>query len=321
MSTHYHKEFVIAIDGPMASGKSTVSRLLAKKLNCSWLSTGVFYRGVAFILADVFSHWLDIMATDLGSSKVSDTFNNSILFEATQNAGDFKALNVLNDSELFIFLQKGIQTSMQMSCSQHGEQHVALSAQEVDANMNLVTIKNMDPALFYRIFCTKVFNTCEWIKSTSWRVAMEEHQTSFIYKDQDITRHILSEKVGGLASVFSTYSEVRKALLEVQRSMKNKAKNGGLVAEGRDCTTVVFPGAHLKVYLTAASKLRSIRRGEQASQEAKDVEKERQLRDKRDSEREIAPLIKGEQDIVIDSSELNLEAVVDKIHQAFQKKL
>ncbi len=206
---------VITIDGPAASGKSSVSRELARRLGWQWVSTGAFYRGLAFA------------------------------------------------------------------------------------------------ALQLQIDLDDVKNLADLTHNPVWSVRMNEDRTRVFFQDQDVTDQIAHEDVGNFASKVSHYPEVRKALLDAQRGCSEGPQ--GLVAEGRDCGTVVFPQAEAKVYLTANSEHRAARRAAELGLDQEDMVKAQQQRDLQDSTRKVAPMAVPEDALVVDTTTLNLEQVVDKV--------
>lgn len=214
--------FVITIDGPAASGKTSVSREIARKLNIPWVSTGAFYRGLA--LAAI-------------KQKIS-----------------------LTDK-------------------------VALS---------------------------------ELASSPIWRVEMTTEKTKVWFNDLEVTDEIAKEEVGNFASQVSHYPEVRTSLLDQQRNCAFVAE--GLVAEGRDCGTVVFPKAEIKIYLTARSENRAQRRAQELGLDEKDMAQQQKQRDQQDSNRKTAPLQIPEGAFVVDTSELSLEQVLSKIEGHLKDK-
>ena len=117
------------------------------------------------------------------------------------------------------------------------------------------------------------------------------------------------------ASKVSAHPPVRDALLGVQRAMGDA---GGVVLEGRDIGTVVFPAAHVKVFLTASVAARAKRRydelvGGGAEADLEEVQAEMETRDARDSGRDVAPLRAAEDATLLDSSELDLDEVLDRL--------
>ncbi|HEY6515042.1 MAG TPA: (d)CMP kinase [Steroidobacteraceae bacterium] len=132
---------------------------------------------------------------------------------------------------------------------------------------------------------------------------------------RDVTQAIRTEAVGQGASRVAAWPAVRTALLERQRAF---ARPPGLVADGRDMGTVVFPRAPLKVYLTASAEERALRRYKQLKEKGSGVSlsalsREITERDARDSTRAIAPLIPAPDAEVIDSTGLPIEAVVGRV--------
>lgn len=137
-----------------------------------------------------------------------------------------------------------------------------------------------------------------------------------VYLEEDnITAEIRSERVGSVASEIGVHEPVRAALLDVQRSF---AKSPGLVADGRDMGTVVFPQAFCKIYLDASPAERAKRRYLQLKDSGFDVnlaELEAQIvaRDERDKTRAVAPLKPSADAVVIDTTELRIDEVVAKV--------
>jgi cytidylate kinase len=130
--------------------------------------------------------------------------------------------------------------------------------------------------------------------------------------DEDVSEQIRTQRMGEGASKVSAVAGVRAALLEMQRSA---GEAGGVVLEGRDIGTVVFPDAEAKFYLTASVEIRAQRRYEElvarGNRPALDeVRREVLERDRRDSTRPVAPLRQAGDAIVVDSSSLSIDEVV-----------
>ena len=132
---------------------------------------------------------------------------------------------------------------------------------------------------------------------------------------EDVTTAIRSEEVSAMTSRVAVIPGVRAALFELQ---KKAAAHPGLVADGRDMGTVVFPDARLKVFMTASARVRAERRykqligrGEQADLAALTADLEE--RDRRDSKRATAPLKPAEDARILDTSEMGIEEVVKKV--------
>jgi len=132
---------------------------------------------------------------------------------------------------------------------------------------------------------------------------------------RDVTAEIRSETAGQGASRVAAWPEVRSALLARQRAF---AQAPGLVADGRDMGTVVFPGAPLKIFLTATPAERALRRYKQLKDKGSDVSlpalsREIAERDARDQTRQVAPLRPAPDACVIDSTGMTVEAVVGRV--------
>ena len=207
---------IITIDGPAGSGKSTVSRLLAKTLGYFYLDTGAMYRAVA------------LMAKRKG-----------ILMEDAEKLG----------------------------------------------------------------------HLCEGL---DLRFTTQRNESRLYIGEEDISSDIRSPEMDMLSSSISAVKEVRKAMTALQQKI---GSGGGVVAEGRDMGTVVFPEADVKFFLDASSKTRALRRYQEldteSSQSLEEVSQDMQQRDTNDSTRSLAPLRPAEDAIRIDSSELSVQKVVD----------
>lgn len=214
---------VVTIDGPSASGKSSLSRELARELGWKWVSTGAFYRGLAFV------------------------------------AGE-KNIPSQNEEEL-----------------------------------------------------------AELAHSSEWRVELDEEKTRVYYQGQDVSQEIFSESVGEKASEISQLKGVRRALLDAQRSLASRFN--GLVAEGRDCGSVVFPQAILKVYLTANQEMRALRRAQEQGLDPESTQASQKERDLQDSSRKAAPLTIPEGARVLDTTEMSLPEVVELVYGWVQEAL
>lgn len=215
--------FVITIDGPAASGKSSVSRGLAKLMSIPWVSTGAFYRALAYA-----------------------ALHNNVPLD---NAEALTELAMGND----------------------------------------------------------------------WKVIMTPEKTQIWYMGSDVTDKSAHEDVGNVASRISHYPEVRSSLLDHQRQCALNQR--GLVAEGRDCGTVVFPQAEVKIYLTASSEHRAQRRAQELGLDEKELIIQQKQRDQQDSTRKAAPLQIPKEAFVVDASQLSLNEVIDRIYQFSKDKI
>ncbi|MGH7867678.1 MAG: (d)CMP kinase [Candidatus Dormibacteraceae bacterium] len=137
---------------------------------------------------------------------------------------------------------------------------------------------------------------------------------------RDVTAEIRSAEVAQLASVISRFPGVRQTLVTVQRRF---GRGRGVVMEGRDIGTVVFPNAALKIYLTASPLERARRRMADEQGPGVSLEKvaqEIERRDQRDSEREFSPLVPAADAHLIDSTRLNAADVVERVLQLLKEK-
>jgi CMP/dCMP kinase len=217
----------ITIDGPAASGKSTVAQQLAKKLGYYYLNTGLLYRAVAYILM--------------------------------QQRGD----GALNEKTI---------------------QHLT------DDDVTLAHNLDYD---------------------------FHDGKSTISYRGEDITPHLYTADIDKAASIVSTSFIVREALIAVQQAV---AENYKIVADGRDCGTVVFPKAQYKFYLTADARTRAHRlmaddKRTYGAMDIEDVIKIIEDRDYRDEHRPIAPLRVPTEAVVIDNSDMTLEETVQEFLQ------
>ena len=141
-----------------------------------------------------------------------------------------------------------------------------------------------------------------------------------LLEDQDVTEDVRSEAVGNRASEVARMPAVRNALLSRQRAFRQPP---GLVADGRDMATVVFPDATLKIFLTASPEIRAERRYKQLIEKGMNanlraLSRDLEERDARDRNRAVAPLVPAPDSQVLDSSGLSIEAVVERILKAYQ---
>ena len=139
---------------------------------------------------------------------------------------------------------------------------------------------------------------------------------------ENVNAFLRTEEVGNTASVTSTVARVRERLLELQQSL---AENSDCIMDGRDIGTCVLPNADVKIYLTASSAVRAQRRYDEltAKGEVCDLAKiqaDIEERDYRDMTREVSPLKKAEDAVLIDSSYMTIDEVVNEIVRIANKK-
>ncbi|MGQ4275801.1 (d)CMP kinase [Pseudidiomarina sp. E22-M8] len=148
-----------------------------------------------------------------------------------------------------------------------------------------------------------------------FEVANEKELTHIILEGEDVTISIRNEAVGNMASKIAALPRVREALLRRQRAFLELP---GLIADGRDMGTIVFPSAAAKVFLTASAEERADRRYKQLLEKGFTAKidqliAEIQERDERDMNRSVAPLKAAEDSLYIDSTDLSIDQVVDQI--------
>ena len=136
-----------------------------------------------------------------------------------------------------------------------------------------------------------------------------------LLEEENVTDEMRTENTGVRASKIAAYNEVRGALLKRQRSF---AYGEGLIADGRDMGTVVFPEADLKIYLTASIDERANRRYKELIEKGEDVSlralaEQVRARDERDMNREVSPLVAAEDAIELDSSLMNAKEVLETV--------
>jgi cytidylate kinase len=140
--------------------------------------------------------------------------------------------------------------------------------------------------------------------------------------DLDVTEAIRSDKVTNNVSLVSSFPYVRRKLVDLQ---KKAAEKGNIVMDGRDIGTVVLPHADLKIFLTANVEERAKRRYKENKQKGKDLHISKVIedivvRDQKDSTRKESPLRKADDAIIIDTTYLTIDQVVDKIIELTDKK-
>ena len=215
-----NNKFVIAIDGPAASGKSTTAKQLAIKLKYIYIDTGAMYRA----------------------------------------------------SGLCTLLQK-----------------ISLD--------NGVALKEM-------------------LDKISIRIEYEEDGNKIFLNEEDVTERIREADITKLSSQIAVIGMVRKKMVELQRKI---GENGGVIMDGRDIGTVVFPNADFKFFMIADVKTRALRRWEEIKEKCEsitleEIEEELIWRDKNDTTREISPLKQADDAIPIDTSKMSINEQVQFIY-------
>ena len=209
------QKLVIAVDGPSGSGKSSVSREAAKRLNFNFLDTGAMYRMITLYLT---------------------------------------TRNIENESDI----------------------NNILESNEINFDVSI------DPA-----------------------------EIRFSINGQDVSKTIRSEEISSKVSFYASLQEIRNYLVKTQRKLiENSDKS--IVIEGRDIGSVVVPNADLKIFITASEEIRAQRRAKELNSGVEKVLNDQKIRDQKDSNRKISPLIKPQDSIELDTSELTFEDSVTK---------
>jgi len=160
----------------------------------------------------------------------------------------------------------------------------------------------------------------EIARGAELRFGGSEHERLFL-DGEDVTATIRTVEIAKLASKISAYPELRKVLTELWRQL---AREGGMVLEGRDIGTVVFPDADVKFYLIARPEVRAERRYREnpaGGQSLEQVASEMARRDEADSTRRHAPLTRAPDAIEVDTSVLDIEATTDKLERFVRARM
>ncbi len=165
----------------------------------------------------------------------------------------------------------------------------------------------------------KISEACKQVEVTIEYINGEQQ---VILNGDNITGLIRTEEAGKMASAVARFGAVRKKMVELQMKL---AASTNVIMDGRDIGTVVLPGADLKIYLTASTKERALRRWKELkdkgiASDITDIEEDIRKRDFQDMNREISPLKQAEDAVLLDSSDLTIEEVIDKIISLFYEK-
>ena len=186
----------------------------------------------------------------------------------------------------------------------------------------------LDSGALYRIVALAAFE-----RGIDWQAESEiaklvaqlnikfEHGEIFL-DQQNVSEKIRTEQMGQGASKVAAHPQVRLALIDLQHSFRQAP---GLVADGRDMATVIFPDARTKIFLTASAQVRAERRYQQLiskglAADYSAILKDLQDRDERDSQRAVAPLQQAPDAELVETSQLNIEQAVGKVLEAVTSK-
>ncbi len=192
-------------------------------------------------------------------------------------------------------------------------------------------IVNIDTGSMYRAMTVKFLREniedneipkiIELLKDINIEIKSNNHQQTIFLNGENVNREIRTKKIDKNVSKYAQIKEVREKVLKIQRSI---AKNQNLVIEGRDITTVVFPNADVKVFLDASLEERARRRYNQNQEKGIECTYEEILEDikerhKMNTQRKISPLIRAKDAHYIDSSNITIDEVVEKILNIINK--
>ncbi len=153
-------------------------------------------------------------------------------------------------------------------------------------------------------------------------IGYENKEQQVYLNGENVTGFLRTEEVGNMASSVSVYPGVRRQLMALQKEL---AARQDVVMDGRDIGTAVLPQAQLKIYLTASSRVRALRRYQELKARGIDgslevIEADIIERDERDMTREISPLCKAEDAVEVDSSEMTIEQVVSTVIDLYRER-
>jgi cytidylate kinase len=186
-----------------------------------------------------------------------------------------------------------------------------------------VGLDYLDTGAMYRAITFKVLRegfdpAGSEVAAAALSAAIEMDGVSVIVDGIDATAAIRSPDVTSQVSIVAANSQVREALRAQQRKWAERM--GGGVLEGRDIGTVVFPDAVMKVFLTASPTVRAERRVAELGGDLKEIEAQIRLRDELDSSRSDSPLRHDDDYIFLDTTEMNIDEVVDRLHREYVKR-
>ncbi len=153
-------------------------------------------------------------------------------------------------------------------------------------------------------------------------IRYENQEQQVFLNGENVTAFLRTEEVGNMASVSSAKPAVRAKLLDLQREIAQKED---VLMDGRDIASNVLPGAELKIYLTASVQTRAERRYQELKEKGtlcnlEEIKKDIEERDYRDMNRDVSPLVKTEDAVLIDSSNMTIDQVVKQILKLYQER-
>jgi len=191
----------------------------------------------------------------------------------------------------------------------------------------------IDTGAMYRAVALKIKNlgidpedlnkVLKIMEETSIDLEPDENGVKVFLDGKDVSKDIRTEEIGKIASKIARYPQVRKILVQMQRELGKKARD--VVIEGRDTGTVIFPDADIKFFFTASPEIRAERRYKELKEKGLDVSydeilKEVKERDYLDTTRKDSPLKPAKDAIIIDTSDKNLDEVLQEVLDIIEKR-
>jgi len=166
----------------------------------------------------------------------------------------------------------------------------------------------------------------DFAKTVIPKISWKAKEGTLYYQNKNMMPILLKEETGQLASRYSTLSHIRKILLPLQRDLTFKQTEDVIIVDGRDISTVVFPDANLKIFITSTLKVRSLRRLQQLKKNTDEISLNEMMdkihsRDEQDKNRSIAPLLQHPEAIVFDTSDLSLKESIESFIRIVKNKL
>ncbi len=159
---------------------------------------------------------------------------------------------------------------------------------------------------------------CERVTQEVPHITWDMTQNRFLYRGRDLTPFLYAESVGQGASRVAKSAAIRKLLLPLQRHIALHTTKAGAVVDGRDIASVVFPDAELKIFMEASLEVRAQRRLEQlqahgAEADLEELQEQMQDRDHQDATRDVAPMQREHDAVILDTSDMGFEASIDAL--------
>lgn len=177
--------------------------------------------------------------------------------------------------------------------------------------------------LNHKVDCSNQEEIAKVCRQADISIEYRDGEQIVLLNGENVNAHLRSEEVGRMASVSSANPGVREHLLMLQRSL---AKSHNVVMDGRDIGTVILPQAEVKIYLTASVDTRAGRRYLELSEKGlscdpEEIRRDIIERDERDMNREVSPLKKADDAVLVDSSQLSVGEVVTEILRIYREKV